>query len=43
MMSAVKREVAKLPETACPYHDDIAIADRSQRYGVEDSKVTTIR
>ena len=30
-MSAVKREAAKLPKIACPYHDDIAISDRSQK------------
>ena len=42
-MSARKREAAKLPEIARPYHGDIAISDRSQSYGVEDSKPTTIR
>ena len=42
-MSAVKREAAKLPEIANPYHDDIAISDRSQSYGVEGAKPTTIR
>ena len=42
-MSAVKREAAKLPEIACPYHGDIAIYDRSQNYGVEGAKSTTIR
>ena len=30
-VSAVKREAAKLPEIAYPYHDDIAISDRSQK------------
>ena len=30
-MSAVKREAAKLLEIAYPYHDDIAISDRSQK------------
>ena len=30
-MSAVKREAMKLLEIACPYHDDIAITDRSQK------------
>ena len=38
-----KREAAKLPEIACPYHDDIAISGRSKNYGVEDSKPTSIR
>ena len=42
-MSAVEREAAKLPEIAEPYHDDIAVSRRSQSYGVEDSKPTTIR
>ena len=42
-MSAVKHEAAKLLKIACLYHDDIAISDRSQSYGVEDSKPTTIR
>ena len=42
-MSAVKREAAKLPEIACPYHDDIAISGRSKNDGVEDSKPTSIR
>ena len=32
-----KREAAKLPEIACPYHDDIAISDRSKNYGVEST------
>ena len=30
-MSAVKREAAKLLEIAYPYHDDIAISDRSKK------------
>ena len=42
-MSAVKREAAKLLEIAYPYHDDIAISDRSKNDGVEDSKPTSIR
>ena len=40
-MSARKREAAKLPEIAYPYHDldhdDIAISDRSHNYGVENT------
>ena len=43
MMSAVKREAAELREIAYSYHGDIAISDRSQSYGVEDSQPTTIR
>ena len=42
-MSARKREAAKLSEIAYPHHDDIAISDRIQSYGVEDSKPPTIR
>ena len=36
-------EAAEVPKIAEPYHGDIAISDRSQSYGVEDSKPTTIR